>query len=121
MFINFGDRNFFEYGILIDSEHSDTEFKILYCRPFDDAENLFYFADCEVNITENWLDKKSIMEYIGMTEENFDAALFAVGCVEYYGAENFSSPYDGYMFTAEEIKERLKYYLIANDNLDITW
>ena len=44
MYINYGDRNFFECGILVDAEHSDTEIKILYCRPLDDAEDLFLFA-----------------------------------------------------------------------------
>lgn len=121
MYINYGDRNFFEHGILVDAEHSDAEINILYCRPFDDEENKFLFADCMVDITDNWIDKRSVMDYIGMTEENFDIAWFAVGCIDYYGVENFSSPYDGYEFTQEEIKEKLKYYLIANDNLDITW
>ena len=121
MYINYGDVNFFEYGILADAEHSNTEIKILYCRPIDDTENQFFFADCAVDITDTWMDKKSVMDYIGMTEENFDAVQFAIGCVEYYGAENFSSPYDGYQFTDTEIKDRLKYYLIASDNLDITW
>ena len=29
MFVNYGDRNFFEYGVLVDTDHSDTEFPIL--------------------------------------------------------------------------------------------
>lgn len=121
MYINYGDKNFFEYGVLVDAEHSDTEIKILYCRPYDDTEDQYFFADCAVDISEDWINKNIIMEFIGMNEENFDAIQFAIGCIEYYGAENFSSLYNGYNFTAEEIKERLKYYLIANDNLDIIW
>lgn len=121
MYINFGDKNFFELGILVDAEHNDTEIKILYCRPYDDEEDLFLFADCEVDTTDGWIDKESVMEYLGMTENNFDVIQFAIGCVEYYGVENFSSPYNGYQFTRAEIEKQLKYYLIANDNLNITW
>lgn len=121
MYINYGDKNFFEYGCLVDAEHSDTEIKILYCRPYDDEEDLFLFADCEVDTTDSWIDRKAILEYIGMTEESFDAVQFAIGCVEYYGVENFSSPYGGYQFSRKEIEESLKHYLIANDNLNITW
>lgn len=121
MYINYGDMNFFEYGVLVDAEHSDTEIKILYCRPFEDVEDQYFFADCLIDISDTWIDKKSIMDYIGMTEENFDLVFFAIGCIEYYGAENFSSPYDGYQFSELEIKERLKHYLIASDNLNINW
>lgn len=121
MYINHGDVNFFEYGVLVDAEHSDTEIKILYCRPFDDAEDKFFFADCAVDIDDEWINRQAVMDYIGMTEDNFNNIDFAVGCVEYYGAENFSSPYEGYEFTRAEIESKLKYYLIANDNLEITW
>lgn len=121
MYINYGDVNFFEYGVLVDTEHSDTEIKILYCRPYDDEEDKFLFADCEVNIEDSWIDKKLVMDYIGMTEETFDSIQFAIGCIDYYGVENFSDCYHGYNFTRKEIEELLKHYLIASDNLDITW
>ena len=121
MYINYGDVNFFELGTLVDAEHSDTEIKILYCRHFDDEEDLYFFADCTVDIEDSWIDRKAVMEYLGMTEENFNNIQFAIGCVEYYGAENFSSPYDGYKFNRKEIEEKLKYYMIASDDLEITW
>ena len=121
MYINYGDVNFFENGTLVDAEHSDTEIKILYCRPYDDEEYLYLFADCEVDITDSWIDKKSVMDFIGMTEENFDSIQFAIGCIEYYGVEDFSSGYHGYQFTRKEIENLLKHYMIASDNLNITW
>lgn len=121
MYINYGDKNFFECGILVDAEHSDTEIKILYCRPFDDEEDLFLFADCKVDVNDSWIERKTIMDFMGMAEEGFDVIQFAIGCVEYYGVENFSSPYNGYRFTRKEIEESLKHYLIASDNLEITW
>ena len=121
MYKNYGDINFFEYGVLVDNDHRENEINILYCMPYDDEENLYLFADCSVDITDDWLDKKGIMDYIGMEENNFDSIQFAIGCIEYYGVENFSSPYAGYQFTREEIEEMLKHYLIASDNLHITW
>ena len=122
MFVNYyGDRNFFEYGVLVDADHSDTEFPIVYCRPFDGEEDMFFFADCEVDIDDSWIDREDVMEFIGMNSDEFYPIRFAIGCIEYYGAENFSSPYDGYTFNREEIEEKLKNYWIATDNLDITW
>lgn len=121
MYINYGDVNFFEYGCLVDSEHSDTEIKILYCRPYDDEEDLYLFADCEVCIDDSWINRKDVMDFIGMTEETFDAVQFAIGCVEYYSVEDFTSSYDDCRKTRKEIEEELKYYMIASDNLNITW
>lgn len=121
MFVNYGDVNFFELGILVDAEHSDTEFSILYCRPYDDEEDLYFFAECEVDVTDSWIDKNAVMDYLGMSAENFNAVQYAIGCIEYYGAENFSSPYNGYQFTKKEIEDQLQHYLIASDNLNITW
>lgn len=121
MYINYGDVNFFELGILVDAEHSDTEIKVLYCRPYDDEEDLYLFADCEVDIEDSWINKNAVMDYLGMTEETFDSIQFAIGCIDYYGVENFSSPYNGYQFNRKEVENQLKYYMIAEDNLEITW
>ena len=116
MFLNYGDVDFFEYGVLVDAEHSDTEFHILYCVPFDDEEDMFLFADCTVDINDRWIDKEAVIKYLGCENNAID---LAIGCISYYGVENFSSPYDGYTFTREEIEEKLKHYLIANDNLKL--
>lgn len=121
MYINYGDKNFFEYGILVDAGYNDTEIDILYCRPYDDLDDLFLFANCTVDVEDGWIDRKEVMEYAGMTEESFDAVQFAISCVEFYGVENFSSPYNGYAFNRKEIEKMLKWYNIASDNLDITW
>ena len=124
MYVNYGDKDFFERGILVDAEHSDTEFPILYCMPYPDEEDLFQFGDCRVDITDSWIKKQDVMNYIGMKETKFDPVLFAIGCIEYYGAENFgasSYAYDWRQMKRRDIEEMLKYRLIASDNLDITW
>lgn len=124
MYVNYGDKNFFEHGILVDVEHSDTEFPVLYCMPYPDETDLFQFGDCLVDITDSWIEKRDVMNFIGMKETDFDPVQFAVGCIEYYGAENFgamSYAYDYSRMNRAKIEEILKYRLIANDNLDITW
>lgn len=121
MFVNYGDFNFFEFGILVDMEHSETEFSILYCRPFDDEEDQYLFADCLVSIEDNWINRNDVMSYLGMDAEDFDAVQFAIGCVMFYGVENFSNPYEGYVFTKEEVKEKLRSYQISKNNLKVVW
>jgi len=124
MYKNIGDRNFFEHGILIDTERSDTEFPILYCQPYPDEEDRYQFGECIVDITDSWIDKKEVMKFIGMLDADFDPAKFAIACLEYYGAENFgaeSYAYDWTRMSQVEINNILKHHLIAADNLDITW
>lgn len=124
MYKNYGDKNFFEYGVLIDSEHSDKEINMIYCRPYDDEEDKYLFAECTIDISDKWIDRKAVMSYGGMTEETFDPILFAIDCVEFYGAENFGGlnyAYDFRNMNMESIKEILRHKLIASDNLDITW
>lgn len=122
MYINYGDKNFFEYGVLVDSEHSDTEINIIRCLPYDE-ENRYQFNECTVDITDSWIDKKAVMNFIGMTEENFDPIQFAIGCTDYYSWDNFGYPYhyNWQYMTKEDICEILKYKPIANDNLNVEW
>ena len=126
MYINYGDYNFFEYGMLVDSEHDAFGYDMLYCRPYCDEEDLFQFARLYVCPNDTWIDRKAVMSYIGMTEEDFDEIMFAIGCVDYYGPEEFGAidalaPYDWRRMDRASIEEQLRHYLIANDNLDITW
>lgn len=124
MYINYGDKNFFEKGVLVDNEHSDTVFQIIICNPYSDEENLYQFGEVEVDITDSWIDRKSVMDYIGMTEDKFDPIQYAIGCIEYYGAAEFgaiSYAYDWMHMTKEDICDILKYRMIASDNLDIEW
>lgn len=105
MYINYGDVDFFEYGVLVDAEHEENEIDILYCMPYSDKENLFQFADCKVDITDTWINKEAVMNFIGMNKDDFDSIQFAIGCINYYGVECFSSSYEGYNFTREEIEK----------------
>ena len=124
MYLSYGDRDFFEHGLLIDAEHSDTEIMAICCEPYPDKEDLFQFGVCTVDITDSWIDRESVMRFIGMSETTFDPVEFAIGCLNYYNWENFGAmnyAYDWTQMDRESIKEHLKHYLIASDNLDICW
>lgn len=50
------------------------------------------------------------MDYIGMSEENFEPIQFAIGCIEYYSLENFGLFFNDYTkgYTKEEIIEDME-------------
>lgn len=126
MFVNYGDYDFFECGRLVDADHSDTEFEILYCEPYSDMEDHYIFAKLYVDITEDWIDKKAVCDFIGIDKPEDDPIEFALGCIDYYPIENFGAGdsmvyYDWSDMNKESIKEYLKTELIASDNLKIEW
>lgn len=126
MYRNYGDRNFFELGVLVDDEHSDTVFDMLVCCPYSDVEDLYQFAHIQVDITDDWIDRKMVMEFCGMTEETFDPVEFAIGCADWYSWDNFGAgsygvSYDWTRVDRATIEKELRKYLIASDNLDVTW
>lgn len=129
---NYGDVNFLTYGgCLVDSDHSDTEFRIIYLRPYDDGlpehDELYQCAEIMVDITDNWIDKDAVMKFGGMTEENFNPIHFAIDCIDYYGAENFGADgswlyqKDWRHMTRDDVKEVLRHRVIATDNVNIEW
>ena len=122
MYTNFGDRNFFEHGILVDSEHSDTVIDMLVCEPYSDEEDKYMFARIQVDTEDTWIDKKALREYAGSTLD--DPVEFAIAAYEHYGPENFGAldygvTYDYRDMTREAIKKELQHYLIAYDDLVI--
>lgn len=123
MYTNYGDKNFFECGVLVDTEHSDTVFPMLLCRPYPDEEDLFQFGNVEVDVNDSWIDADAVSSFCGCTKEE-DPIRFAIGCTDYYSWDNFGAISYCYNWTRmgkEEIKEILKYREIASDNLDICW
>lgn len=125
MYKNYGDKHFLEHGVLVDTEHSDTCFPMLLCRPYDDEQDLYAFGDVEVDIEDSWIDRTAVMAYIGMSKDTFDPVQFAIGCTEYYSWDNFgaggSYSYDWRMVDSAVIYDVLRHRLIASDNLDMEW
>ena len=124
MYRNFGDVNFLERGCLVDTEHSDTEFDMLVCRPYDDEEDKYQFAHIQVDIEAPWIERSDIMQFIGMTEETWDPVQFAIGCADYFswekfGAADFGVCYDWTQCDESLIRKELRKYLIAWDDLRV--
>ena len=119
MFVNYGDVNFFEYGCLVDIE-SNTEFRIMYCRPVDDSDGKYAFGDCYVDIEDSWINKEDVMSYIGMTEDDFNPIEYAIGCIEFYGMDNFDI-YCEYDKDKESICEILRNRDIDTSDLNVEW
>ena len=122
MYKNFGDRNFFEYGILLDNDHSDTQFPILVCSPiYEEDENgnqLYLFADCFVDVEDEWMDSESVESCCGSWNCNEH---YAIACINYYGTHEFSDCINSGIFTAEEIVEKLRKYFIDYSDLVLAW
>ena len=127
MFINYGDRNFFENGMLVDTEHSDCEFQILYCRPYADEQDKYQFAELNIDLTDQWLTERQteVLQYIGQTNISDDPVRFAIGAVEYFGPENFGAAsnyaYNWQDVSKKEICEILRYRMIDFSQVDIDW
>lgn len=112
MYKNYGDVNFLEYGLLVEEEKKNEIYKMIICRLYSDKENKYIYGSCYVDITDSWIEKNEVMDYIGMSEENFEPIQFAIGCIEYYSLEYFGL--FGNDYTKEEIiedMEELKNYI----------
>ena len=93
----------------------EHEYDILYCYPiYDCQEETYFFADVTVNTTDKWIDRKAVCDFIGMNEE-FNEIQFAIGCLEYYGAENFGTDLQNWQYSRDAICEILKHKLIGVD------
>lgn len=107
MYINYGDIDFFESGTLVE-EISPGIYDMICCRPYSDREDLYQFARLTVDINDPWIDKESVMSYIGMGE--WDPVWFAIGCTEYYSWDNFGADdptYDWRQMSRREVENEL--------------
>lgn len=124
MYVNYGDKDFFEHGRLVDAEHEDNVYDILCCNPYPNEPDQFQFGHCRVDITESWIDREAVMGYIGMTQKDYDPVWLALGCVGYYSWDNFGAAdygcgYDWRQMDRDSICEILKGCLIAYDNFEV--
>lgn len=113
MFTNYGDRNFFEYGLLVEPV-SDTEFRLLVCNPYSDSDDLYQFACICVDTKDSWIDKEKVNDYNGEPIE--DPLQLAIAAYSYYGPEEFgaySMSYDWQHMTRDQILEELKHYGVS--------
>lgn len=124
MYKNYGDKNFFEHGVLVDTEHSDTVFDIIRCEPYCDTDDLYMCAAISVDTEDDWIDRNRVMDFIGMTDETFDPVQFAIGCTEYYdwgnfGAYDFDPRYNYECMSKQDCLAVLSGYLVDYSELEV--
>jgi hypothetical protein len=56
-----------------------------------------------------------------MNNENYNEIYFAIGCFEYYGADNFGTDFQNWQYDRKSICDILKHRMIASDNVNIEW
>ena len=115
--INCGDYNFFECGRLV--EVSDNGIvNVLVCDKVEDSDNLYLFDCCVVDTEYSWLSEREISRFADVTRNNKVA--FAVACIDYYGAGNFSNAYQGHLETYDQIMEHLDNFNIDHSIVDFS-
>lgn len=125
MYHNRGDKNFFEHGVLVDSDHSDTVFDLLLCEPYSDEEDLYCFAHVQVDVEDDWIDWNMIENITGGDFSSLsganavDAAIAAAECYSWdnFGASDFGVSYNWQYMTRKDICKELRDYQIAWDEV----
>lgn len=122
MYVNYGDKHFFEHGRLVNTEHSDTEIQVIYCEPYPDLEDTYQFAELIIDITDSWIDFAAVCAYAGLDTAHPDPVRYALAAIDYYGPAEFGAldsivSYDWLHMNRQAILDILKYRMIANDNL----
>jgi hypothetical protein len=88
---NYGDANPLTWGgtwVMSDEEANGETFRGCYYIIKYTPENN-EILDLYVDVNDSWLERESIMDYIGMTEETYDEIQYAIGCTDYYSYLNF--------------------------------
>jgi len=110
----YGDINPLDHGGIWVQKESESCYRIVKFYPEESEENSSQLMDLYVDITDSWIEKDSVMSYIGMTEEDFDPIQYAIGCTEYYSCANFGCYQPETFNTRDEvITELAKYDIVA--------
>ena len=109
-YINYGDVNPIEHGGIFVLQESETSFRIVK-NEFDGSKKHYLF-DLHIDISDTWIDKESVLSYIGMTELDFDPVQYAIGCTEYYSYLEFGGNAEVYATKKELIAAYAEYGII---------
>jgi hypothetical protein len=85
---NYGDVNPLEHGGIWVKQINENEYEVI--KNIPETSEVY---DLSIDITDSWIEKDSIMSFVGMSEEEFDPVWYAIGCTNYYSPENFGSIY----------------------------
>lgn len=92
MLVNFSNGSFYDDGLLIDDDYGTLgKVRVVICRPCRYLKGMYSFADCLVDVNQDWVDR-GIVNAENIQGDNLSmAAKLAVGCIDYYGVETFAS------------------------------
>lgn len=97
MYKSYGDKNFFDYGVLVEFVETDeleqNEFRIITCNPDDDEDNNYLIGNTFIDIRDTWINKEDVCKYSGLRNYSIDYTdeerlRLAIATIEYYGVEN---------------------------------
>lgn len=83
-----GDVNPMEHGGVWTQKESDTIFRIVRIDKTCN-ENEWFVQTGYIDISDEWINKKSVMDYAGITEETFEPMNYAESCFWFYSYEEF--------------------------------
>ena len=108
----FGDVNPIQHGgqwIIKTSEHT---YRVVTVDRYEDTETpLIRLGDCDVDVTDEWIDKAQVTRYADSSIDE-DEMRYALDVVSYYGAQGCGGSYKD--FTEEDtVKELATYNIIV--------
>jgi hypothetical protein len=99
---NYGDINPLVYGGQWIKQTGESEYDIITLQIDEDNGN-YYLGGCLLDITDTWINKKSVEDNMDTIKDN---KLYALNVVGYYGVENCGGSIET-LKTQEEVIERL--------------
>lgn len=125
VFENYGDVNFLDGGCVVaqDPDNSSCYYVITCDFVYDTpGDHHYLIQNCYVDISDDWIDVTDVQNTTRYDQESNPMG-FAVGCVEYYGGQNFGADvpamgldnYDDSLYTAEGVEEYMSDYNIGDD------
>ena len=102
----YGDKNPLEHGgiwVLSDEEKNGEAFKGCYYIVKYNPDT-FHITECWVNVNDDWIEKKEVMDYCGMSQETYDEIQYAINCTDYYNYMEFQ----GTLTTVRNLDEAIE-------------
>ena len=116
MYHNYGDKNFFEAGFLVDTDSiREDNVEFIYCMPFDDEEDLYLYGEGVVDLTDSWIAWSEVGRYADVDKNTSCWENLANAVISYYGVETVCGGRDSIYcgeFGKSEIKKKLERFFI---------
>ena len=118
IYMNYGDRNFFEGGLYI-MDCGDGDYEFIKCDFANDSDgDTYLFSEGMIDPTDSWIDIDAVSNMAGAGE--LERAELARAIIDYYGPENCSGHY-GEMLSSAEVQERMNGYAQEYEFEDDSW